>query len=95
MLLRTSIIFLALIISTGCSSKAKKKLGVTTIGPNEYQVTKLKPLDVPPHYDLPIPQDDLDILEQQSKAEEPKKQAPLNSLGNLDKEEKALLKDIK
>ncbi len=42
-------------ILSGCSSKMKEKIGMVTTGPNEYQVQTNKPLDVPPHYDLPPP----------------------------------------
>lgn len=37
----------------GCSESVKKKLNITTVGPNEYEVQRTKPLDMPPHYDLP------------------------------------------
>jgi len=38
-----------------CSPKTKKMIGLTTSGPDEYQVQKQKPLFVPPHYELPTP----------------------------------------
>lgn len=40
---------------SACSAKTKEKIGLITTGPNEYQVQSNKPLDVPPHYDLPAP----------------------------------------
>ncbi len=43
------------IFLSGCSTKFKQKVGIVTTGPNEYKVQTNKPLDVPPHYDLPIP----------------------------------------
>lgn len=48
------------IIATGlllssCSTKTKQKLGIVTAGPNEYAVEKSRPLEIPPHYDLPAP----------------------------------------
>ena len=49
-----SLLVLAIAFS-GCSNKFKKKVGIVTSGPNEYQVQKYKPLDVPPHYNLPEP----------------------------------------
>lgn len=44
-------------ILSGCSAKMKEKIGMVTSGPNEYQVQTNKPLDVPPHYNLPAPTD--------------------------------------
>lgn len=40
---------------SGCSQKTKEKIGLVTTGPDEYQVITNKPLDVPPHYNLPAP----------------------------------------
>ena len=39
-----------LILATGCSAKTKKTLGLTETMPDEYQVKRVKPLEVPPHY---------------------------------------------
>jgi len=39
---------------SGCK-KLKEEVGFTVVAPNEYAVQKLKPLDTPPHYDLPEP----------------------------------------
>lgn len=47
------IILLALFMIVGCSKKMKHKVGLTTTGPDEYKVQKNKPLEVPPHFDLP------------------------------------------
>lgn len=48
----------AMILCLGaCSSKFKEKVGIVTTGPNEYNVETNKPLDVPPHYDLPLPKE--------------------------------------
>lgn len=38
-----------------CSNKFKQKVGLATIGPNEYQVQKFKSLEIPPHYELHPP----------------------------------------
>jgi hypothetical protein len=43
------------ILLCSCSQKTKKMVGLTSSGPDEYQVQKQKPLFVPPHYDLPPP----------------------------------------
>lgn len=48
-------IIASILILSGCSAKTKEKLGMTTTGPNEYAVKTNKPLDVPPHYELPAP----------------------------------------
>lgn len=47
------IILLALFMVAGCSKKMKHKVGLVTTGPDEYKVQKNKPLEVPPHFDLP------------------------------------------
>lgn len=39
-----------LILATACSSKTKNALGLTETMPDEYQVTRNKSLEVPPHY---------------------------------------------
>jgi hypothetical protein len=48
-------IIASIVILAGCSAKNKEKLGLVTTGPNEYAVKTNKPLDVPPHYELPAP----------------------------------------
>jgi len=45
----------AMLLVTGCGAKMKQKLGIVTTGPNEYAVEKQRPLEIPPHYDLPVP----------------------------------------
>jgi hypothetical protein len=42
-----------LYLTSACTKKIQKQVGVVTIGPNEYDVVPNKPLEVPPHYDLP------------------------------------------
>lgn len=37
---------------SACSSKIKKKIGMSAIGPNESLVQKYEALEVPPHYYL-------------------------------------------
>lgn len=49
-----SILLLAICV-TSCNRTTKEKIGVVTIGPNEYQVQSNKALEIPPHYNLPIP----------------------------------------
>lgn len=46
------IIIATLLLSTGCSNKTKTTLGLIETIPDEYQVTRNKPLEVPPHYEL-------------------------------------------
>lgn len=43
------IIFICLFIA-GCSKNFKSKVGLVTTGPDEYQVQKNKPLEMPPSY---------------------------------------------
>lgn len=40
----------ALITLTACSKNAKRTLGITETMPDEYKVTKNRPLEVPPFY---------------------------------------------
>ncbi len=52
------IIFLlltVLISASACNKKLKETVGISTPGPNEYEVQRAKMLEVPPHYDLPTP----------------------------------------
>ena len=49
-------LIVAIVMLSGCSQKFKKKVGVITSGPDEYQISTQKPLEVPPHYNLPAPQ---------------------------------------
>ncbi|WP_218461003.1 DUF3035 domain-containing protein [Rickettsia sp. TH2014] len=44
-----------LLITSACSKKLKETVGISTAGPNEYQVQRAKALEVPPHYYLPDP----------------------------------------
>lgn len=53
--MRIFIIIFTLFFVAGCSNKLKQKIGLVTTGPNEYKVQKNKPLETPPHYDLPEP----------------------------------------
>jgi len=48
-------IIATMLVLSACSNKIKQKLGVVTTGPNEYAVEKQRPLEIPPHYDLPAP----------------------------------------
>lgn len=47
-LLLTSLLFLS-----ACDNKVKETIGVVSPGPNEYMVQRNKPLEAPPHFDLP------------------------------------------
>lgn len=46
------IIISALLLTISCSNKTKKTLGLIETIPDEYQVTRNKPLELPPHYNL-------------------------------------------
>ena len=54
--MRFLILFISLFIIVGCSNKMKEKIGLTTTGPNEYELERKKPLELPPHYNLPDPE---------------------------------------
>lgn len=43
--------FLSFLISS-CSSKLGKTIGLSTSGPDEYSVTRNRPLEIPPHFQL-------------------------------------------
>ncbi len=49
-----SVIALILTLSS-CSNATKQAVGLTTSGPDEYQVRRQDPLYVPPHYELKEP----------------------------------------
>ena len=44
-----------LFAASACNKKVKEQIGIVTPGPNEYQVHRNKSLEMPPHYDLPMP----------------------------------------
>lgn len=67
---------------TGCNSKTKKTLGLTETMPDEYQVQRNKPLEVPPHYKGAY------------KKVESKSKNKSSADSTLTKSEKALLDDI-
>ena len=46
---------LCVLLLSACSNRIKQKVGIATTGPDEYQVHRNNPLEVPPHYDLPTP----------------------------------------
>ena len=48
-------LLLSITCLSGCSKKLKEKVGFATPGPNEYSVNREKALEIPPHYDLPLP----------------------------------------
>ncbi|MGI4775944.1 MAG: hypothetical protein ACRYE9_03325 [Janthinobacterium lividum] len=52
---RIYIILALSIMVTSCSKNIQQKIGVVTSGPDEYKVQRAKALEVPPHYELPLP----------------------------------------
>jgi hypothetical protein len=68
----------ALVALTACSKNAKRTMGLTETLPDEYKVSKNKPLEVPPFYQGSA-----------AKKQENKKQEK-----SMSKEEEALLKEI-
>ncbi|XVN40924.1 MAG: DUF3035 domain-containing protein [Rickettsia endosymbiont of Argas persicus] len=77
------LLFTVLLITSACNKKLKETVGISTAGPNEYQVQRTKALEVPPHYYLPEPtngQKNYDGVKGQS---------------NLNEGEEALMQDIK
>lgn len=48
-------IFATALLLASCSKMAKKNFGLTEDMPDELQVTKAKPLEVPPHFNQTIP----------------------------------------
>lgn len=57
----TALIVVAVAASvSSCSKGAKKRLGITNTIPDEFQVSKTKGLDVPPHFGLQDPYRDGD-----------------------------------
>ena len=54
--MRIFLVIIAILpLLTACSKRMKQKIGLVTTGPNEYLVERQKPLEMPPHYDLPEP----------------------------------------
>lgn len=49
------LLFTVLLITSACNKKLKETVGISTAGPNEYQVQRAKALEIPPHYYLPQP----------------------------------------
>lgn len=81
-IIKLSFFFAFSVILVSCSPKAKKTLGLANSGPNEYSVTKNKPLDMPPHFDLK--KIEMRVEEKLSSPE----------AGNFNPGEKALLKAL-
>ena len=76
------LLFTVLLITSACSKKIKETVGISTAGPNEYQVQRTKALEVPPHYYLPEPNNDLTSNDN------------VKGQGSLNDGEKALMQDI-
>jgi hypothetical protein len=54
--MRLLLIIFSMLTLTSCNKTVKEKVGLVSIGPNEYEVTRMRELEIPPHYDLPEPQ---------------------------------------
>ncbi len=48
--MKTFLKLIFVIFLTSCSNKAKQNLGIAQNIPDEMQVSKVKPLEVPPHF---------------------------------------------
>ncbi len=72
-----------LLITSACNKKLKETVGISTAGPNEYQVQRSKALEVPPHYYLPVPTCGQTVYNN------------VNEQVNLNEGEQALMQDIK
>ena len=68
-----------LVITAACSKKLKETVGISTTGPNEYQVQRTKGLEIPPHYYLPEPNTS---------------QSTIKGYAEFDEGEKALMQDM-
>jgi len=77
------LLFTVLLITSACNKKLKETVGISTAGPNEYQVQRSKALEVPPHYYLPVPTNNQAVYNN------------VNDQVNLNEGEQALMKDIK
>jgi len=77
------LLFTVLIITSACNKKIKETVGISTSGPNEYQVQRTKALEVPPHYYLPNPNSDQTTYDN------------VKGQGSLNEGEQALMQDIK
>ncbi len=53
--MKNVILVISLLFLSACNSKIKEKVGLSTIGPDEYKVQKGKSLEIPPHYELQSP----------------------------------------
>ena len=52
---KLAVILLTSLSIVSCSNKIKQKIGVATTGPDEYQVQRMKSLEVPPNFNLNPP----------------------------------------
>jgi hypothetical protein len=50
---RYFLLFTSLLVLSACGNKVKETIGVVSPGPDEYKVHRNKPLEVPPHFNLP------------------------------------------
>lgn len=81
------LLFITLLLTSGCSKSLKEKIGITTSGPNEYKVQRNKSLEIPPHYDLPPVMPGARVVEQIP-------EHISTTTTNLNNGEKALINDI-
>ena len=73
---------IALLSIQSCSNNIKRKLGLATPGPNEYEVSSNRPLEMPPHFNL----EEIDNLKSSGRNDE------ANS--KLNDAQKSLLKEL-
>lgn len=81
--MRTILLLCVLVLVSGCNKKFKETMGIATAGPDEYQVQRAKTLEVPPHYDLPVPVD-----------QDVRVKKYVDDSQNLNKGEKALIQAV-
>ena len=53
------LLFAMLIITSSCNKKIKETIGISSPGPDEYKVQRGQLLEIPPHYDLEPPTQEL------------------------------------
>ena len=66
---RYFLLFSSLLVLSACNNKVKETIGVVSPGPNEYKVQRNRPLEVPPHFDLPSVKSDVESGDEKSSKE--------------------------
>jgi hypothetical protein len=79
-----SLVILSLLI-TACNGRLKERIGLETRGPNEYEVESGKLLEIPPHYNLPIPGETIPLRENRK---------PARNNSGINDGERALIQDL-